>query len=184
MFLEDFILLEDDEHQSGDEPTEKDSDMSESKDDGSAGLEEMADGDSDMGGDDLGDDEGGDDEGDDDLGGEDGGGDSEDGGGDSEMSPDEAMKKRKLFGEYKNLLQLTDELLNSINFIDVATFTPNEKKIYQFLQDKMKSTKEKIRIITIEQFSKMPYKQLLTLFLYLKMSVKSYTDIINEIINN
>lgn len=102
----------------------------------------------------------------------------------SQLDPKEAMKRRRLFDDYKNLYQLVDELITTIDYINCKNFTPSERKIFFFLEEKMKENKEKLRIILIEQFTKAEYKSLLTMFIYFKMSIKNYGDIVNKFLEN
>jgi hypothetical protein len=161
------LLSEDDMNQAGDQPMEDDANM---------GM------DGEMGGDDagMGDDSGG-------MGMDDGmggdqqggmGGGMDDGTQQPQIDPDDAMRKRRLFTDYKELLDLTNELINTLSYINTSNFTESEERIIAFLESKLKDNKEKLRIILIEQFPTMEYKQLLTLYIYFKMTVKDFSDLI------
>ena len=113
----------------------------------------------------------------DDMGG--GGMDSGDSGldGDSEGSED-ALKKRRLFQDYKDLYFMMDELIDLTVTIPYNNLSSDSKKIFNFIENKMKENFDKIKIIITEKFSSLEYKELLTLFLLLKHSTKSYSELI------
>jgi hypothetical protein len=169
---------EDDNAEMPEEPTESDSDMSggddgmgegDMGDDGSGGMDDG------MGGDDQG---SGDDtaaSGDDSLGGDDGA---------SQIDPQEAIKKRMIFNDYKKLLNLIDDLSNAVSYINYDELSPDAKKIFNFIERKMSLNQESIKIILTEKFITMSYRQLLTIYSYMQIATKSYSEMINYFCNN
>jgi hypothetical protein len=170
-----------DENQAGDEPMEQDADMSNDGGDQQDGNNED---DGDMDGMDMGD--GGDGENGD-------GGESSDGGmggaesydtGDNSVDPKEAPKKKVLFNNFKKILSISDDIINSISYINSNEMSPDTKKIFNYMEKKITENHKKIVSIMTSQFTVMSYRQLMTLYLYCKMTVQSYVEIVNDYIAN
>lgn len=154
------------------EPTEQDASMGTEDDMGEGdmdpGMEEM----------DMGDEGGGDPSGEMSM---DGGTDPSMGGAAAPTNVKDVFKKRKLFNDYKELLEVIDNVMESSNKILLKNLPDDAQKIYTFIRDKMEENKQKIIIIMTEQYLLLSYQQLLTLYMYLKIATKSYTDIVKQI---
>lgn len=90
----------------------------------------------------------------------------------------EINKKRALYRDYKDLMEITNDLMNAISTIPYENLSDDTKKIFNFIEIKMKENYEKLRIIMTEQYNILKYKDLMKLYLFLKMSIKSYNDLI------
>lgn len=164
-----FLLSEapNDENQATDEPMEQDADMDQTPEEDE---EDEGEGEEDMG-DDMGEEN-------EDMSAEDGM---------DESSPEEAeevFKKRRLLQDYRDMYNTVIELRNAVTFINYNGLSDNEKKVFNFLEIKMKENQDKLNIVITEQFNKLSYKKLMTIYMYIKMSVKSYSDLIKEFIND
>lgn len=155
------------------EPREQDASMGTENDMGDGdlddGMQEMDMGDS--GGDDMGGDMGG------------GAGDQA-AGGDPAATPTnvkDVFKKRKLFKDYKDLLEVVDDILETTSKIIAKDLPEDVRKVFTFIRDKMRENREKLIIILTEQYLVLPYQQLLTLFIYLKIATKNYTEMVSKI---
>ena len=158
------------ENQTGDEPTEGDADMEggdESQDledamggEGEEGFGEE--GDDGMGGDVTTSDEAGDD--------------------DTKSNPLEGMKKKKLLKDYRNLMNLYDDTINSLSYINYSALSPNEKKIFNYIEKRIKVAEENIDIVVKDEYEVISYPRLLKLFIYFKLQLKTFADIVKEFI--
>jgi hypothetical protein len=155
-----------------DSPMEDDADMDSDGDMGEGDTDSDDEGgDDDMSmDDDSGSDEGGDDSGSDDQGG--GMGD------DSSVSPTEAIKKSRLFKDYRNLLHSMEDSMDMAEKINYYEMSEDGKKIFNYLEKKISDNHDKMITIMTEQFSKLPYSQLMSMYMYMKIVVKSYTEIL------
>jgi len=109
------------------------------------------------------------------------GGDPSMGLGSPSVNVKDIFKKRKLFNDYKALLEVIEELLGTTNKILSRDLSDDAQKIYMFVNQKMEENKQKVLIILTEQYLILPYKQLLTLYMYIKIATKSYADIVKQI---
>jgi len=172
-FFDDDILLE------ADEPMEQDADMGSDGDMGEGDPNPDAEDGDDM---DMGDDMGMGDEGGEETGDASSGGDAGMGGDPVQsLTPTEALKKQKLFTEYRNLLHVMETAMESSEHIDYYSMSEDGKKIFNYLERKMNENHDKLILIMTEQYSKLPYSQLLTLYMYAKITVKSYSDILSSL---
>lgn len=94
----------------------------------------------------------------------------------------DTFKKRKLFDDYKNLLELYQNLINSISLIPYRELSEDAKKIFIFVERKINENNEKLKIIIMEQYFNIEYKELLTLYIYLKIAAKNFTEIIKNFV--
>lgn len=101
-----------------------------------------------------------------------------DGSNSSTQDISEINKKRALYRDYKDLMEITNDLMNAISTIPYENLSDDTKKIFNFIELKMKENYEKLRIIMTEQYNILKYKDLMKLYLFLKMSIKSYNDLI------
>lgn len=167
-----------DENDSGDEPTEDDAEMSlsnetgiDNNDDNGGDDQSADDGSMDAGGGDTPADTGTD------MGGDDSGS------ADTGVTVEESLKKQKLFEDYKTLLNVTESLLDSISFINYDGLTDSEKKIFNYIESKMKENHDKLVMIVTQRYRFIDYKELMKLYLYLKLSIKNFTEIIKNFIS-
>jgi len=132
---------------------------------------------------------------DDDTGGDDAGGDTPglddaaEGGDDAGGKPVddiEAQKKVTLFGEFEELTSTSDELTSVIKQYTISNTALDEKlkEVLNAMTDTLNDTKEKLRNIMVNQFSSTDYKALLYLYLTLKATVLTVSDLANKTIRN
>jgi cobalamin biosynthesis protein CobT len=166
----------DEENKPQDEPMEKDASANQDNDEN--GMGEEAGGEDPTANTDMND-VGGDDSGEGDSSGEEGGGDdySTTDEGESENS-EESLKKQRLFKDYKRLIDIMNDVMDLISLIPYDQLSEDAKKIFNFIEQKMNENYDKIIIIATKQFNNLTYKQLMTLYIYLKMNTKDYTDIV------
>lgn len=119
---------------------------------------------------------------DDDSGGDAGMGDVGNGSEPQSLTGDNA-KKRKLMEEYdkllnriENLIEITDTILSSSNLDD------NTRSLFIHMKDILIENKEKTVKMMGPLYLKLEYKKLLTVFLYIKMTVLNYADILRKFI--
>lgn len=172
------------ENEKGDEPTESDSDMNNNDDNQDNNSDDNQN-------DDNGDQDGGSDDDmsmdmdDDGSGDQDSGADtlsSEAGSDDTKSNPLEGMKKKKLLKDYRKLMTMYDDAVNSLSFINYSALSPNEKKIFNYLEKKIKITEDNIDIVVKDEYEIISYVRLLKLYLYFKLQLKTFSDIIKEFI--
>jgi len=100
---------------------------------------------------------------------------------DPSVNTKDLFKKRKLFTDYKDLLSSLENLMDvSANMIS-KDLPEDAKKVYTFINHKMDENKEKLIIILTEQYFNLSYKQLLTIYMYIKMATKLYADMIKQL---
>jgi len=102
-------------------------------------------------------------------------------GGDSSVNTKDLFKKRKLFKDYKDLLNTMDNVQEVAAHMISKNLPEDAKKIYTFLNHKMDENREKITIIMTEQYFNLSYQQLLTIYMYIKMATKLYADMVKQI---
>jgi len=93
----------------------------------------------------------------------------------------DVFKKRKLFKDYKDLLTVIENLEDISSNVLAKDLPEDAKKIYNFITHKMEENKEKIVIIMTEQYLNLSYQQLLTIYMYLKMATKLYSDMLKQL---
>lgn len=177
MFIDKYYLLSEDENEPGDEPMEQDSNMGNGEQQDNPSSDEIST--DDMGGEGS---EGEDGEGMDDSsgGGESYDSSSYDTGEEAQVDPKEAPKKKILFENFKKILSLSDEIINSISYLNYNNMSNDVKKIFNYMENKITNNHKKIILIMTSQFNVMSYKQLMTLYLYCKMTIQTYVEIIDN----
>jgi len=126
-------------------------------------------------------------EGGDDMGGEDGAMDDMGGGapagGDmgGAVNTKDIFKKRKLFKDYKDLLEALENIMDVSSHMLSKNLPDDAKKVYRFINGKMEENREKLKIVLTEQYFNLSYQQLLTIFMYIKMATKLYADMIKKL---
>jgi len=91
------------------------------------------------------------------------------------------FKKRRLFQDYKELLSATENVIEASATLIPKDLPEDAKKIFRFINRKMEENREKLNIILTEQFFNLSYQQLMTIYMYIKMATKLYTDMVKQI---
>jgi len=103
------------------------------------------------------------------------------GGGDQQQQnadPEDQLKKRRLFKDYKDLYFIIDDLNEIASIIPYENLSDDSKKIFNFIEKKMVENFDKVRIIMTEKFEEMEYKELMILFIYIKTATKAYAELL------
>lgn len=92
--------------------------------------------------------------------------------------PEDIIKKRRLFKDYKELYTLIEDLFDISSMIHFESLSDDSKKIFNFIEKKMDENKDKLKIIMTEKFNELEYKELMMLFIYIKTATKSYAELL------
>jgi len=99
----------------------------------------------------------------------------------SPVNTKDLFKKRRLFQDYKELLTSIEHVIEVSATLVSKDLPEDAKKIYRFISRKMDENRDKLNIILEEQFFNLSYQQLMTIYMYIKMATKLYTDMVKQI---
>ena len=130
---------------------------------------------------------------------DDGSGDDMDGDGGDDSNPDDSddamgdddsadasadqflgTKKYKLFQDFRELLELAKDLRGSLVSINTRLETDAERKVFASISEQLEDTIDKIRFTIEDSYDSFGYKRLLTLYLYLKTSIVTISQILEK----
>lgn len=100
----------------------------------------------------------------------------------TKSEPSEGMKKKKLLQDYRQLLSIYDDTVNALAYINYGSLSPNEKKIFNYIEDRIKTAGDNINIVVQDQYEVISYVRLLKLYMYFKLQLKTFSDIIKELV--
>jgi isochorismate synthase EntC len=95
---------------------------------------------------------------------------------------DEDLKKYKLFKQFSSLLTKAEDLYKIINSTKISDFQDSEINVYKVLKRSLDDNIEKINFVLKNNFQTFEYKRLLTIFLYVKVSIMKTAEMIDEIV--
>lgn len=101
--------------------------------------------------------------------------------GQPQVDSKDIIKKRRLFTDYKNLLEIMDNIMGVAATMLTKEVSDDARKIYRFVNEKMEENREKMSVVMTEQYLILSYQQLLTIYMYMKIATKSYSDIMHQI---
>lgn len=99
-----------------------------------------------------------------------------------ESNNQDDTKKLKLFNDYNMLLNTTESIISFSNNINKSQFSETELRVFKEIEVKVDDFYNKLKDIIINQYEKLEYTKLLTLFIYLKMGILNYSEILNKFI--
>ena len=104
----------------------------------------------------------------------------EDDSGDASEDQFLGTKKYKLFQDFRELLELAKDLRGSLVSINTRLETDAERKVFASISEQLEDTIDKIRFTIEDSYDSFGYKRLLTLYLYLKTSIVTISQILEK----
>jgi len=95
---------------------------------------------------------------------------------------EDKTKKYRLMQDYRNLLDVSEELKDGVNRMDISEFSDREKEVYETLISALNDSLEKLEFTMTTKFKSFEYAKLLTIFLHLKTSIIVVSDVLKKLV--
>jgi len=97
-------------------------------------------------------------------------------------NPEEKAKKSRLLKDYKTLLSVTEELKETFSRADMSKSSDKEKAMFLELDKMINDNLGKLEYSMTVGFTRMKYERLLTVYTYVKTSIKAISEILQILV--
>lgn len=95
---------------------------------------------------------------------------------------EDKTKKYRLMQDYRSLLDVSEELKDGVNRMDISEFSDREKEVYTTLISSLNDSLDKLEYTMTSKFKSFEYVKLLTIFLHLKTSIIVVSDVLKKLV--